>query len=78
VREAVRCDDAGAVERAAHKLRGSAANFGAAAACEAAQRLEQMGHAKDLRGAAEAQEDLALALRQLQDVLVEFGKDRAT
>ena len=78
VREAVVCGDAGALERAAHKLRGAAANFGAGAACDVAQRLEQMGRVGDLTHAAEVQEELAMAMRGLQDVLVDFGKDRAT
>ena len=78
VREAVGCGDARVLERAAHKLRGAAANFGAEAACAAAQRLEQMGRAGDLTRAAEAQDELAMAMRQLHQALVDFSKDRAT
>ena len=46
--------DAGALETAAHALRGSAANFGATQAVDAALKLELMGHGGNLTGADEA------------------------
>jgi len=57
--------DAKGVERGAHGLKGSVANFGAQAAVDAAFRLEQMGHARDLAGVREAIEALARALDAL-------------
>jgi CheY-like chemotaxis protein len=50
VRNAVGRRDAGALETAAHVLKGSVANFGAAEAVNAAGRLEAMGRAGDLTG----------------------------
>ena len=54
IRSAIATGDAHAVEQAAHSLRGAVANFGAAAAVAAAQRLEQLGSAGDLKDAAAA------------------------
>ena len=51
---------------AAHTLKGSLRCFGAAPAVEQAQRLEQMGHEGDLRGAAEA---LRMLDAQTQEVV---------
>ena len=49
IREALLRGDPDALERAAHKLRGSVSNFFATKAHDAALRLEQMGRDKDLR-----------------------------
>jgi HPt (histidine-containing phosphotransfer) domain-containing protein len=54
VGEAIEGGDAPALERAAHKLKGTVTNFAAAAAAEAAARLEAMGRDRDLTGAREA------------------------
>ena len=51
IRRSVEAADAPAVERAAHKLRGSVRNFGGHAAGEAALRLETLGRKGDLGGA---------------------------
>jgi two-component system sensor histidine kinase/response regulator len=75
VREALSRGDADALERAAHKLRGSVSNFAAKKAHDAALRLEQMGRDRDLSGGAEAQADLESALRELQGTLSDFSKD---
>lgn len=73
---ALRQNDAQLLERAAHGLKGSVANFGAQAAVDAALLLEQMGHAEDLTGAPAtlAALDRALtALRgELQSLCAEF------
>jgi HPt (histidine-containing phosphotransfer) domain-containing protein len=57
------------VERAAHGLKGSVANFGAQAAVDAAFQLEQMGRAGDVTGASQAIDTLALALSALHSEL---------
>jgi HPt (histidine-containing phosphotransfer) domain-containing protein len=74
IREALLRGDAEALERAAHKLRGSVCNFFATNAHDAALRLEQMGRDKDLTGGAEAQAHLESALRELLGTLAEFSK----
>jgi len=48
IQAAVECGDAAKLERAAHALKGSVANFGARAAVDAAFRLEQMGRNREL------------------------------
>jgi HPt (histidine-containing phosphotransfer) domain-containing protein len=57
--------DAGALETAAHALRGSAANFGATQAVDAAHKLERMGHAGNLTGADQALAHLQLVMGKL-------------
>ena len=74
IREALLRGDAEAVERAAHKLRGSVSNFFAMKTHNAALRLEQMGRDKDLTGGAEAQAHLESVLRELQGALADFSK----
>src|SRR5579863_3675158 len=49
VRRAATSGDAKCLERAAHGLKGSVSNFGAAAAVEAARTLEAMGREQNLR-----------------------------
>jgi HPt (histidine-containing phosphotransfer) domain-containing protein len=51
VRAAIDADDAPALQRAAHSLKGSARIFATAPASEAARRLEMIGAAGDLSGA---------------------------
>jgi two-component system sensor histidine kinase/response regulator len=58
IQAAVERSDAAALFEAAHGLRGSVANFGAAPAVEAALKLELMGKAGDLTGAPSAFADL--------------------
>jgi CheY-like chemotaxis protein len=69
LRQAVQQTDAAAVERIAHLLKGSISSFAAPGAFYAAQRLEDMGRAKDLSGAPEAlrqfEEKLGLLLKTL-------------
>jgi PAS domain S-box-containing protein len=47
IRNAISCGDSKALERSAHTLKGSIANFGVRAASEAAYGLEQMGRNGD-------------------------------
>lgn len=51
VRTAIDADDAPALQRAAHTLKGSVRIFAMAPAVEAARRLEEMGAAGDLSDA---------------------------
>lgn len=53
IRSAIAAGNPGALERAAHTLKGSVANFGAEPAREAAFRLEMLGRSGDLRPAPE-------------------------
>ncbi len=69
IRAALTGGDARALQRAAHSLRGSVGNFGAAAAVEAAGRLETMGQRGDLAGAEEAWAALEEAVARLRPAL---------
>ncbi len=62
---AVSENDAQTVERAAHSIKGSVANFGAQSAFEAALALEQMGRAEKLVDAHAQLSALELALASL-------------
>jgi signal transduction histidine kinase/CheY-like chemotaxis protein len=72
IREAIRGQDATALERAAHKFRGMVSNFCASSAVSAAEELEAMGRAGVLTGAPVAYEALEMALRQLTPVLAKL------
>jgi PAS domain S-box-containing protein len=72
LREAISHDDAEAVERTAHTIKGSVGNFGGTAAVEAAMRLEKMAHARDLRHAPEACDALEWEIERLLPVLTRF------
>ena len=65
------------LERAAHTLKGSIANFGAETAFEAALRLETMGREGDLTAADEAVEALERELEGLREGLVVLVGDAA-
>jgi len=73
VRGAVERGDAQGMERAAHKLKGSVANFAARAAYDAALRLEVMGRDGHLDQATEALLQLESALEELKPVLLNLG-----
>jgi CheY-like chemotaxis protein/HPt (histidine-containing phosphotransfer) domain-containing protein len=64
--------DAAALERTAHRLKGSVGNFGASTVCELARRLEAMGKAGDLADAGKACAGLHEALEQFRGALDEF------
>jgi HPt (histidine-containing phosphotransfer) domain-containing protein len=69
IRAAAARGDAEGVERAAHGLKGSVANFGAQAAVDAAFQIERMGRAGDLNRVSEAIDTLARALDALRPEL---------
>lgn len=58
--------DGRTLERAAHKLRGSIGNFGAAGAFAAAEKLEAIGGSGDFLDVEEAHERLEAEIRRLQ------------
>jgi len=69
IRAAVRGQNPAALERAAHTLRGCVANFSAAAAYQAALRLEEMGRAGEIEGAAGAYTALEWEIQRFQQAL---------
>ena len=58
--------DSRSLERAAHKLKGSAANLGADAVAHVAGGLDAMGRSGDLQGAQEAYEVLESEMGRLE------------
>ena len=64
--------DAPLLRQAAHKLKGSVANFRAQAAVEAALRLERIGASGDLRGARQACRALEVEVMRLRERLGEM------
>jgi HPt (histidine-containing phosphotransfer) domain-containing protein len=69
LRDAVTRGDTYGVERSAHGLKGSVANFGATAAVEAALQLERAGRGKDLTEVEKVLNSLELALAALHPEL---------
>jgi HPt (histidine-containing phosphotransfer) domain-containing protein len=63
LRQAIAGGEAAAVMRAAHSLKGEVSYLSAPAAAEAARRLEDMGHQRDISQAPEA---LALLEREME------------
>ncbi len=66
LREAGMKGDADAVQRMAHGLKGSVANFGAGAAVAASLKLENLGRSQDLTGMQESLVELQEALETLR------------
>ena len=73
IRRAVSRRNSPELGRAAHTLKGSAQNFGATGAVEAAFRLEQMGRAGDLTGVDEALAALETEMQRLEPALVSLA-----
>jgi CheY-like chemotaxis protein len=73
IRGAAERGDASGMERAAHKLKGSVANFAAPSVYDAALRLEVMGRNGQFDQAFEALEQLESALEELKPVLLSLG-----
>ena len=69
IRSATERGDAQMLERSAHGLKGSVANFGAAAAVDAALLLENMGRTRQLQEATQGLRNLELALSALRPEL---------
>lgn len=69
IRRAADRGDAKSLERSAHGLKGSVANFGAPSAVEAARKLESMGRAAQLAEAQQVIHTLELALAALRPEL---------
>lgn len=69
LREALAAGDAKLVERTAHGLKGSVANFGAPAAVEAARMIEVLGRAQQLAEVQQVLRTLELALATLHPEL---------
>ena len=78
VQHAVDCRDAKAVERSAHRLKGSVGIFGMNATCAAALLMEVLGRKGDLTDADAAYQSLHDELRQLQAELVEWRQAETT
>jgi HPt (histidine-containing phosphotransfer) domain-containing protein len=75
VRAAVGQRDPAALDAAAHALRGSAANFGAEEAVEAAARLETMGRGRNLTGVEAAFDELERTMSILTGELAALAPD---
>ena len=65
IRKAAQAGDALRLERAAHSLKGSIANFGAESAVQAALTVEKIGRSGDMGRAVDAYEQLAALMNQL-------------
>jgi CheY-like chemotaxis protein len=70
IRQGIANSDAGAVEAAAHSLKGSVSNFGATRTFEAAYRLEQMGRDGKLQEAKRAKSELERELKALKSAIL--------
>lgn len=73
INAAIVAGDAKRLEREAHSLKGSIANFGADPVVQAALELEKMGRLGDLSGAAAGLEQLQRALDLLKPELDELA-----
>lgn len=69
IRQAIASGDASALEKSAHALKGSVANFGAEAAVAAALRLEMLGRSGQVKGASEIYGELEPAMKEIQEAL---------
>lgn len=78
VRIAVQRRDAKAIERAAHRLKGSAGNFGMNATVATALRLEVLGRTGELADADATCQSLCEELRQLQEELDQWSEAETT
>jgi two-component system sensor histidine kinase/response regulator len=74
IREALDRQDARAVERAAHTLKGSVGNFGAKGTFEAALEMERIACSEDLAGAELAFQHLKNEMALLELLLARLGE----
>jgi PAS domain S-box-containing protein len=77
IRDGISKEDPKLLERAAHALKGTAANLLASGAMAAASRLEEMGRAGSVAGSKEALLPLEEEMKKLQLALGEFEKEFA-
>jgi CheY-like chemotaxis protein len=77
-REALQRGDAKAIERTAHRLKGSAGNFGMNATVKTAMRLEVLGRTDDLADVEAICQTLSDELRQLQEELDQWSEAGTT
>ncbi|MBC7820279.1 MAG: response regulator, partial [Planctomycetaceae bacterium] len=78
VQIAVQRRDAKAIERSAHRLKGSAGNFGMNATVATALRLEVLGRTGNLADVDATCQSLCNELRQLQDELDQWSEAEST
>jgi len=77
IQDGISTQDPKLLERAAHALKGTAANLHASGAMEIAARLEEMGRAGSLEGSAGALVFLEVEIAKLRLALDEFEKEFA-
>jgi len=77
IRDGVAKEDAKLLERAAHALKGTAANLLATGVMDASSRVEEMGRAGSIAESKEALQSLELEISKLQQALGEFEKEFA-
>lgn len=75
IRTAVEEEDAQALTKEAHGLKGAVANLQAPSAQEAAHRLEVMGRSGELNGAESALETLEHEIDRLRSVLTDMVEE---
>ncbi len=73
--QAVAAGDSGAVAQAAHAIKGAAANTGGAQLRALAWKVEQLGRAGDLAGAAATLPDLSASFDSAQPIMQEFSRE---
>jgi two-component system sensor histidine kinase/response regulator len=77
IHQAIKNQDGGELERAAHTLKGAVGNFGAEPACRAALELENMGRSADLTKAEAVYSVLEKAIGNLRDTLAAMLMEKA-
>jgi HPt (histidine-containing phosphotransfer) domain-containing protein len=77
IREGVAHEDPKLLDRAAHALKGTAANLLATGVVDASSRLEEMGRSGSLAGSKEALTVLEEEISKLQQALGAFEKEFA-
>jgi CheY-like chemotaxis protein/HPt (histidine-containing phosphotransfer) domain-containing protein len=77
IKEAVAAGDCQAIERASHSLKGALGNLGAAAALEAAHRLEALGQGRRAARARASCAELERELKRLRKALTPIAREHA-
>jgi HPt (histidine-containing phosphotransfer) domain-containing protein len=77
LRHAIDEGNANAIERAAHKLKGSIGNFAAQPACDAALTLEVLGRGGSIAEAAPAYAELEIEITRLKSAMADLGVGEA-